>query len=42
MECYHIRVPALKHFCGLNHLHYLTSSTYRRACLFDSERLRGH
>jgi hypothetical protein len=23
------------HFYGVNHLHYLTTSTYRRACLFD-------
>ena len=30
----------LKHYYGLNHLHYLTTSTYRRARLFDSERFR--
>ncbi len=29
------------HFYGGNHLHYLTSSTYRRARLFDSERFKG-
>jgi putative transposase len=29
-----------RHFYGLNHLHYLTSSTYRRARLFDSERFK--
>ena len=31
----------LKHYYGLNHLHYLTTSTYRRARLFDSERFRS-
>jgi len=30
-------VSKLKHYYGLNHLHYLTTSTYRRARLFDSE-----
>jgi putative transposase len=29
-----------RHFYGLNHLHYLTTSTYRRARLFDSERFQ--
>jgi REP element-mobilizing transposase RayT len=29
-----------RHFYGLNHLHYLTTSTYRRARLFDSERFK--
>jgi putative transposase len=29
-----------KHYYGLNHLHYLTRSTYRRARLFDSERFK--
>ena len=29
-----------RHFYGLNHLHYLTSSTYRRARLFDSGRFK--
>jgi REP element-mobilizing transposase RayT len=33
-------VSRLKHYYGLNHLHYLTTSTYRRARLFDSERFR--
>ena len=37
---YNVRVPELKHYYGLNHLHYLTNSTYRRARLFDSERFR--
>ena len=36
---YDVRV--LKHYYGLNHLHYLTTSTYHRARLFDSERLAG-
>jgi putative transposase len=30
------------HFYGLNHLHYLTTSTYRRARLFDAESLKRH
>jgi len=34
-------VSRLKHYYGLNHLHYLTTSTYRRARLFDSERFRN-
>jgi len=25
----------LRHICGLNYLHYLTSGAYRRARLFD-------
>ena len=29
-----------KHYYGLNHLHFLTRSTYRRARLFDSEKFR--
>ncbi len=29
-----------KHYYGLNHLHYVTRSTYRRARLFDSERFK--
>jgi putative transposase len=29
-----------RHFYGLNHLHYLTTSTYRRARLFDSDRFK--
>jgi REP element-mobilizing transposase RayT len=28
----------LKHFYGLNHLHYLTANTHRRARIFDSDR----
>jgi REP element-mobilizing transposase RayT len=35
-------VPKQRHFYGLNHLHYLTTSTYRRARLFDSERFKRH
>ena len=30
------RVPRQQHYYGLNHLHYLTASTYRRARIFDS------
>jgi REP element-mobilizing transposase RayT len=29
-----------RHFYGLNPRHYLTTSTYRRARLFDSERFQ--
>jgi hypothetical protein len=28
---YNVGVSKLKHYYGLNHLHYLTNSTYRRA-----------
>jgi REP element-mobilizing transposase RayT len=34
-------VPKLKHYYGLNHLHYLTTSTHRGGRLFDSERFRN-
>ena len=37
---YNLRVSKLKHYYGLNHPHYLTTSTYRRARLFDTERKR--
>lgn len=33
-------MPRQRHYYGLNHLHFITSSTYRRARLFDSERFR--
>ena len=33
-------MPRQKHFYGLNHLHYLTRSTYRRARIFDPERFK--
>jgi len=33
-------VPRQKHFYGLNHLHYITRSTYHRARLFDSTRFK--
>jgi len=33
-------VPRQQHYYGLNHLHYLTASTYRRARIFDSERFQ--
>jgi putative transposase len=32
-------MPRLRHFYGLNH-HYVTTSTYRRARLFDSDRFK--
>ncbi|MGA2631367.1 MAG: transposase [Terriglobia bacterium] len=35
-------MPRQRHIYGLNHLHYLTASTYRRARVFDSERFRSH
>ncbi len=35
-------MPRLQRYYGLNHLHYLTNSTYRRARLYDSERFRDH
>jgi putative transposase len=35
-------VSRQRHYYGLNHLHYLTASTYRRARLFDSARFRKH
>jgi hypothetical protein len=33
-------VPKQRHFYGLNQLHYITTSTYRRARLFDSQRFK--
>ena len=35
-------MPRQQHYYGLNHLHFLTASTYRRARLFDSNRFRVH
>jgi hypothetical protein len=35
-------VPRQQRYYGLNHLHYLTASTYRRARIFDSERFKRH
>ena len=35
-------MPRQRHYYGLNHLHFITASTYRRAKLFDSERFRRH
>ena len=35
-------MPRRRHYYGLNHLHYLAASTYRRARLFDSDRFRHH
>jgi REP element-mobilizing transposase RayT len=39
-EGYDVRESKLKRHCGLNHLHLLTTSTYCRARLSDSERFR--
>ena len=33
-------MPRQRHYYGLNHLHFLTRSTYRRVRLFDSDRFR--
>ncbi|MGA2611146.1 MAG: hypothetical protein ABSH01_27185 [Terriglobia bacterium] len=33
-------MPRQQHYHGLNHLHYLTASTYRRARIFDSDQFR--
>jgi len=38
LEKYSLGMPRLQRYYGLNHLHYLTNSTYRRARLYDSER----
>ena len=35
-------MPRQRHYYGLNHLHFITASTYRRAKLCDSERFRHH
>ena len=35
-------MPQLRRYYGQNHLHYLTTSTYRRARVFDSERFKRH
>ena len=35
-------MPRQRHYYGLNHLHFITASTYRRARLFDSDRFRSH
>jgi REP element-mobilizing transposase RayT len=34
-------VSSRQHYYGVNHLQYLTKSTYRRVRLFDSERFRN-
>jgi hypothetical protein len=39
---HNFRVSKLTHYYGFNHLHYLTVSAYRRACIFDSERFKRH
>ncbi len=33
-------VPQHRHFYGLNHVHYITTSTHRRARVFDSQRFK--
>jgi hypothetical protein len=38
---YYHRVSMQIHYYGLNHLLYLTKSTYRRARLYDSQRFRN-
>ncbi len=35
-------MPRRQHYYGLNHLHYLTASIYRRARIFDSDRFKLH
>ena len=35
-------MPRQRHYYGLNHLHFITASTYRRARLFDSDLFRSH
>ncbi|HEV2499837.1 MAG TPA: transposase [Terriglobia bacterium] len=35
-------MPRQRHYYGLNHLHFLTASTYHRARLFDSNRFCQH
>ena len=35
-------MPRQQHYHGLNHLHYLTASIYRRARIFDSKRFMRH
>ncbi len=35
-------MPRPRHYYGLNHLHYLTASTYRCARIFDSDRFKRH
>lgn len=37
---YNARVTAPRRYYGLNDLHFITASTYRRARLFDSKRFR--
>ncbi len=33
-------MPEKRHYYGLNHLHFLTTSVYRRVRLFDSDRFK--
>jgi REP-associated tyrosine transposase len=37
---YNGAVPQLRRYYGQNHLHFLTTGTYRRARVFDSERFK--
>ena len=39
---YHLCMPRQHHYYGLNHRHFVTSSTYRRARLFDCDGFRRH
>ena len=41
-QAYNPVVPRLQRYYGLNDLHYITTSTYRRARVYDSERFRNH
>ena len=41
-QAYNPLVPQLQRYYGLNDLHYITTSTYRRARVYDSERFRDH
>jgi putative transposase len=42
LQLQNARVPRQHHHYGLNHLHYLTASTCRRARVFDSDHFRCH
>ena len=37
---YNPDMPRQRHYYGLNHLHFITASTYRRARRFDCDRFR--
>ena len=42
LQEYNLGIPRLQDYYGFNHLHYLTHNTFKRARLYDSERLRNH